>query len=74
MSDWQLIETAPKEGQFLVYGAFADGKLLRMMVADGHMLALSLARDTPRHLSGHHWTHWMPLPSPPLLPPPDAPR
>lgn len=56
---WQPIDTAPIEGRFLV----TDGR--RMMVADGHMYSLSLLPETPYHLSGHHWTHWQPLPPPP---------
>ncbi len=56
---WQPMETAPVEGRFLI----TDGK--RMMVADGHMYSLSILPEVPHHLSGHHWTHWMPLPDPP---------
>ncbi len=56
---WHPIETAPVEGKFLVW----DGR--RMMVMDGHIYSLSVLPETPHHLSGHHWTHWMPLPAPP---------
>jgi hypothetical protein len=61
--EWRPIETAPKDGAFLVYHGGAAGP--RIMVSDGRMLALSRLRDTPGHLSGQHWTHWMPLPDPP---------
>ena len=56
---WQRIETAPSDGWFLV----CDGK--RMMVAAGDVLHLSRRAGTPFHLSGNHWTHWMPLPEAP---------
>ena len=61
--EWFSIATAPKDGPFLVFHDGAAGR--RMMVADGRMLSISRAADTPHHLSGHHWTHWMPLPDPP---------
>lgn len=62
--EWQPIDSAPKEGAFLVFHKGAAGE--RVMVADGHMLTLSRATQTPQHLAGHHWTHWQPLPAPPL--------
>lgn len=59
---WQPIETAPKDGQFLVYASSVGYQ----MVMHGHMLTLS--RTAPNHLSGRHWSHWMPLPPPPASP------
>jgi hypothetical protein len=59
LTDWQPIATAPVEGKFLV----SDGT--RIMVADGRIYSLSIMPGTPHHLSGFHWTHWMPLPAPP---------
>jgi hypothetical protein len=64
--DWQPISTAPSEGRFLVY---AEG-CGYLMVMDGRMLAASRWPHTPNHLSGSHWTHWMPCPSPVPLDPP----
>ena len=61
-AQWQPMETAPIEGKFLVW----DGQ--RIMVMDGHIYSLSILPETPRHLSGHHWTHWQNLPSPPAVP------
>ena len=54
---WQPIETAPIDGKFLVCDSSG-----RIMVADGHMYSLSIMPGVPEHLSGHHWTHWMPMP------------
>lgn len=54
---WQPIETAPKDGRFLVADAIG-----RIMVMDGKMLASSRWPHTPSHLSGSHWTLWCPLP------------
>jgi hypothetical protein len=61
VNDWRSIATAPIEGKFLI----TDGR--RCMVADGHMYSLSLLPGVPHHLSGHHWTHWMPLPDLPTI-------
>lgn len=60
---WQPIETAPKEGTFMVYDATRPCQ----MVMDGAILAMSRHIHTPQHLSGQRWTHWMPLPAPPGL-------
>ena len=57
MNEWQPIESAPKEGRFLVVDAMG-----RFMVMDGRMLASSRWPHTPQHLSGSHWTHWVALP------------
>lgn len=70
MSEWQPIETAPKDTEVLVW--------------DPSQGCVYIARQTPfyntpfegvRCLLGHHWetgeggygtpTHWMPLPEPP---------
>ncbi len=64
---WLDIETAPKQGQFLVYGHKGW-----FMVADGGVLAASRKPGTPAHLGGMHWTHWMPLPDPPAVLPPGS--
>ncbi|WP_229011627.1 DUF551 domain-containing protein [Paraburkholderia gardini] len=61
MSDWQPIETAPAEGQFLVY--MPDEKRQPIQVARWHpnvkIIGGAFAFDLPPP------THWMPLPEPP---------
>ena len=68
MSEWQPIETAPKDGrQFLAY---AKGQMIPR-----HFIAVaqwaSADPDFPQSVDGWFWpyairpTHWKPLPEPP---------
>jgi hypothetical protein len=61
VSDWTPIETAPKEGQFLVY--MPDEKRSPIQVAEWHpnvkIIGNHFAFDFPPV------THWMPLPDAP---------
>jgi hypothetical protein len=65
MSEWQPIETAPKDGRFLVFlsdGAVEVAKRIpnsKTMVIGG---AFSFDRSEKP-------THWMPLPEPPHIAP-----
>lgn len=64
VGQWEPIESAPKDGQFLV----TDGQ--RQMVASGLIVRLwRQSTPTPVHLGGQHWTHWQPLPDPPSADP-----
>lgn len=56
---WRPIETAPKEGKFLIAG---NGK---MMIADGLILQKAIQPHTPNHLSLNWAKYWQPLPQPP---------
>ena len=63
MSEWQPIETAPKDDTMFLAG-WPDG---RMCVLKGSILAAQKTRatPTPEHLQ-FRCTHWMPLPAPPV--------
>jgi len=57
---WRPIETAPKDGVFLVYPS-AHGHIL---IVGGEVLQTAMQPGTPRHLSLSP-THWRPLPTVP---------
>lgn len=62
MSDWQPIETAPKDCDFLVFtahGYITRGRFLngRHFACDSHGKVGNMSDTKP--------THWMPLPEPP---------
>lgn len=57
MSEWQNIETAPKDEMILAY---ADG-MMRLLIWDGRWLQVG-ARIEPGWFMP---THWQPLPPPP---------
>lgn len=68
VSEWQPIETAPKDGTEVLIGRFLDGKLPTKAVASFH------PSEGWRDAGDIGWggmyahvrpTHWMPLPSPP---------
>ena len=64
MTDWQPIETAPKDGFLIVWSPdFPD--IPAVFRAD----IFHHARDhqTPKHLSVRHFTHWMRPPEPPEI-------
>lgn len=70
MSEWQPIETAPRDGtRLLVYSTHAEAKGFVSIAVDFWSM--------PRHKRGYsgwgqfnanNWpaTHWMPLPDPPV--------
>ncbi len=61
MSDWQQIETAPKDGEFLV---MHQGRIRQVSLYGGPHSLSSTVIDA---VAGRMWnaTHWMPLPEPP---------
>lgn len=65
-SDWQLIETAPKDGTRVLV-AWAH----RTVATPNPTIATSLREDGWASVTGGVWrgsyapTHWMPLPAPP---------
>lgn len=70
--DWQLIETAPKDGTvvlFTYWGADADPRFHGSMpVVSGYWSMLSEDWYSPFSSTGRlRPTHWMPLPEPPTL-------
>ena len=61
MSDWQPIETAPRDGsQFLAW----DGVCIENIKWRNGMWQTSWAHDEKYSMNGAP-THWMPLPQPP---------
>lgn len=66
MSEWQPIETAPKEGDFLIgwdRGLFGRGWITYI----GRPVERAwFDRETGKRLP--QATHWMPLPAPPVQP------
>lgn len=66
--EWQTIETAPKDGEIILFGGgrtaigtWFDEFNKLVLSSDGHSSALGYSM-------GHKVqpTHWMPLPAPPL--------
>lgn len=68
MSDWQPIETAPKDGTQVLVGRFVPGdkydRRIRVDWWHGHM---KHGYTGFGHFNPIYWppTHWMPLPAPP---------
>ena len=64
MSEWQPIETAPKEGREIL-GAFVGNGWIAYSVVRWHKHRNGQTGNF-KHMSGV-WnpTHWMPLPEPP---------
>lgn len=62
VAEWELIGSAPTEGQFLIC---APGE--RPFVVSGRILWASRKGNTPSHLGLSHITHWMPLPASPRI-------
>lgn len=75
MSDWQPIETAPKDGsQFLIWTARLNFAVVEHLVDDpmpadiipsGHHLVVHDGKHGPYPIRGEYPTHWQPLPPPP---------
>lgn len=68
MSDWQPIETAPKDGtRFLGYGTigFETEPLIGTVQWDGSDFVGSPNEATEYSQEKCNLTHWMPLPPPP---------
>lgn len=68
MSDWQPIETAPKDGQFLVTDwkpgdvwAHAIELVNAPFRPDGRIFN----QNSGNYSAPGAWTYWMPLPAPP---------
>jgi len=78
MSEWQPIETAPKDGAEIIaygtrrgaYGYTDDVKTwtgVRWgMVCDFSHMAWRETKPRPQYCNGFVPTHWMPLPKPPI--------
>ncbi|MET3232203.1 UNVERIFIED_ORG: hypothetical protein ABIC54_004408 [Burkholderia sp. 1263] len=62
MSEWKPIETAPAEGQFLVY--MPGEKRQPIQVAKWHQNMKTIGNQF--HFDMEQPTHWMPLPEPPM--------
>lgn len=73
MSEWQPIETAPKDGrQFLVFDPHlvvgkSDGIALCIPIPNGFRFNPRIEWTASNGFGIHSWqpTHWMPLPEPP---------
>lgn len=69
MSEWQPIETAPKDGRSILCFIPLSGGCDRMLVLrwdDGKFLGEPAQWKTDVHsFVGFDPTHWMPLPTPP---------
>lgn len=71
MSEWQPIETSPKDGtRFVAFGVFGGepGYARDEMAAFFCKYvggSLQIDQPTGRYFSGAWPTHWMPLPPPP---------
>ena len=75
MTEWQPIETAPKDGEtwvlvFAPVDAYYRSEVWPARIAepryqgeDGKVLAIGIGHDGTQY--GWHPTHWMPLPKPP---------
>lgn len=61
MSEWQPIETAPEEGEFLVF----NGEEVTFASRDSDGLFWTMGYRWGEHGQMLHLTHWMPLPEPP---------
>jgi len=70
MAEWQPIETAPKDGSFILCAWQSD------MVDQGWLFGVHMWRESAQHLGLYGWffvcterfhkpTHWMPLPEAP---------
>lgn len=60
MSDWQPIETAPKDGQSILIATPSGTVISAVWYAGGW--------DVDHTGSGENWaTHWMPLPPAPIV-------
>ncbi len=70
MSDWQPIETAPKDGTQIL--GFADGRMAVVQWWEDFRY-WSLVVCGAYADDGEWWpTHWQPLPEPPASPTPDT--
>jgi len=62
MSEWQSIETAPKDGTRVLVALIRDGQIYRGAIASFN----GLGWYTPYGGVACHWrTHWISLPDPP---------
>ena len=60
MTEWQPIETAPKDGVFVL---ITDGDVVQIGYYEDHLMAWRSYEDQCRLWSDP--THWQPLPAPP---------
>lgn len=82
MNEWQPIETAPKDGQYIIAGRFRNGDELCWVKHSRWMAAQEIAEFEGGDEEDYEaaWadgedagepcypTHWMPLPAPPQEP------
>lgn len=70
MSDWRPIETAPKDGTFIlaVIAGFKPA-VVRFMCAPGRSDWIDSSDNWTSDIGGPFWepTHWMPLPDSPKV-------
>ncbi|MCA3186971.1 MAG: DUF551 domain-containing protein [Cupriavidus sp.] len=66
MSEWQPIETAPKDGRVVLLCVKVNGSpFVATGGYDSHWTGQCWVLDNRRIPSGSSITHWMPLPKPP---------
>lgn len=74
MSEWQPIETAPKDGRdLLIFDKFHKTAVIAFYREDGRSPGkygkfVWQLHDEGGSLAEQSITHWMPLPSPPVMP------
>jgi hypothetical protein len=71
MSEWQPIETAPKDGRMILVWRDSGVHLMRWKAIGEHGF-WDEWHVKLKHLSSHP-THWMPLPDPPSSAPQETP-
>jgi hypothetical protein len=62
MNSWQPIETAPKDGQFIL--ANSRGEVCPCQSRDGHRVVSNMPGYSD-WTYGANATHWQPMPAPP---------
>ena len=67
MSEWQPIETAPKDVRILCYARWASAapEIATMVLLSGDLAVCDPNEATEYDREVYRVTHWMPLPAPP---------